>query len=52
MPASTLKKKHLAICYHLVRELCAVGVIRVAWESGKTNLADVLKNLMPDSKKK
>ena len=52
MPASTLKKKHLAICYHLVRELCAANVIRVAWENGQTNLADVLTKLMPASKKK
>jgi hypothetical protein len=45
-PESQLKKKHVAICYHRVREACAAGMIRVAKEDGETNLADVLtKNL-------
>ena len=38
IPDSTLNKNHLAICYHLVRELFKAGVIRLSWESGKTNL--------------
>ena len=50
MPASKMKKKHLEIFYHIVREVCATGVIRVAWEIGKTNLADVVTKSMPDSK--
>ena len=41
-PDSTIKKKHNAIAYHKVREAVATGVIRVAWESLKTNLADML----------
>ena len=52
MPASTLKKKRLAICYNLMRELCTSYVKKIAWESGKTNLTEVLTNLMPVSKKK
>jgi hypothetical protein len=41
-PESTLKKKHNAIAYHHVREAAAAGIIRVAKEDGKTNVADVL----------
>ena len=46
IPESPIKKKHVAICYHRVREACAAGVIRIAKEDTKTNLADLLtKNL-------
>ena len=40
-PESTLKKKHLSICYHRSREAVAAGVIRVAKEHTSTNLADL-----------
>ena len=40
-PESTLKKKHLGICYHRCREAVAAGVIRVAKEHTSTNLADL-----------
>jgi hypothetical protein len=39
---SVLKKKHVSICYHRVREACAADIIRIAHESTKTNLADLL----------
>ena len=42
---STLNKKSLSICYHSVRDLVAAGVIRVAWEDTKTNVADPLTKL-------
>ena len=46
IPESPLKKKHVAICYHCVREACATGVIRIAKEDTKSNLIDMLaKNL-------
>lgn len=41
-PESTLKKKHNAIAYHRVREAQAAGIIRIAWEAGEFNLADIL----------
>ena len=47
MPESTLKKKHVAICYHRVREACALGMIQIAKEDGATNLADVLTKSLP-----
>ena len=47
MPESTLKKKHVAICYHRVREACASGMIQIAKEDGATNLADVLTKSLP-----
>jgi hypothetical protein len=46
-PESTLKKKHNAIAYHRTREAQASKTIRVAWESGSTNLADILTKLLP-----
>jgi hypothetical protein len=41
-PESTLKKKHNAIAYHRVREAVASSTVRITWEDGKTNLADIL----------
>ena len=31
VPESRLKKKHLSICYHAVREAVVAGVITVMW---------------------
>ena len=46
IPESPLKKKHVAICYHRVREACASGIIRIAKEDTASNIADLLtKNL-------
>ena len=47
MPESTLKKKHVAICYHRVREAYASGMIQIAKEDGATKLADVLTKSLP-----
>jgi hypothetical protein len=49
-PESTLKKKHLSICYHKCRESQASGAVRVAWEQGTTNLADLLTKILPGPK--
>ena len=46
-PESTLKKKHNAIAYHRTREAQAAGIIRVAWERGTSNLADLFTKLLP-----
>ena len=46
-PESTLKKKHLSICYHRCREAVAAGVIRVAKEATGTNLADLFTKILP-----
>ena len=42
VPASTLNKRHNAICYHRVREAQACSMIKVLWIEGKYNLADLL----------
>jgi hypothetical protein len=42
MPESTLKKKHVAICYHRVREACAGEWIRITKEHTDHNLSDLL----------
>ena len=46
-PESMLKKKHAAINYHRTREAIAAGVIRVAKEDTKTNIADILTKCLP-----
>ena len=46
-PESTLKKKHNSIAYHRTREAVAAGIVRIAWEDGRFNLADILTKLMP-----
>jgi hypothetical protein len=46
-PESTLKKHHNAIAYHWTREAQAAGIIRIAWESGETQIGDLLMKLMP-----
>lgn len=41
-----LNKKHLAICYHRVRECCAMAICRIAHISSSFNLADVLTKVL------
>jgi hypothetical protein len=45
-PESTLKKRHNAIAYHRCREAQAAGIIRIAFEPGETNLADLFTKLL------
>jgi hypothetical protein len=49
-PESTLKKKHNAIAYHRTREAIAASIVRIAWEDGRFNIADVLTKLMAGPK--
>ena len=37
VPASTMAKKNLGICFHAVREVAAVGIHRIAHISGEFN---------------
>ena len=46
---STLKKKHNAIAYHRTCEAQAARIVQISWETGKTNLADILMKLLPRS---
>jgi hypothetical protein len=46
-PESVLQKKHNSIAYHRTREAQAAGTVRIAWESGETNLADLLTKSLP-----
>lgn len=41
-PESTLAKKHNSVAYHRVCEAAAMGMIQMAKEGTKTNLADCL----------
>ena len=49
---SVLKKKHLSICYHRVRESCARKALRIAFEPTKSNLADVCTKVQSTYKKR
>ncbi len=42
VPESKLKKRHVSISYHKVREAIAAGTIRIAFIPSKENLADML----------
>ena len=46
LPESTLSKKHNSINYHAVREAVAAGIMRVAKEDTKTNLADLFTKIL------
>ena len=46
-PESQLKKKHLSICYHAVRETIAAGIARIGWVKSECNLSDILTKLLP-----
>ena len=45
-PGSKLKKKHVSISYHRVRESIASGIIKIAYIPSKDNLADVLTKML------
>ena len=46
LPESQLKKKHLSIAYHYVRECCAKLAARIAFEPTETNLADLCTKVL------
>jgi hypothetical protein len=50
-PEVTLSKKHNAIAYHKCREAVASEMIRVAYESTDTNLADLLTKTLPQPRR-
>ena len=50
VPSSVLKKKHLAIEYHRVREAISCGILRFAHISSKQNIADILTKPLPRQK--
>jgi len=41
VPASVLKKKHNAVCYHRIREACAASIIRFCHIPSHDNIADI-----------
>ena len=48
-PSSTLKKKHLSIAFHLVRESVAAGIIDVYHCDSGENPANPLTKAIPES---
>ena len=47
-PDSGLKKKHVAVAYHMAREAVAAGVGEIIKVEGKNNLADALTKALPN----
>ena len=41
-PDATLKTKHVAISFHMVREAITAGVIAPFWLKGEHNLSDIM----------
>lgn len=41
-PEADIKKKHVAISFHLVREAIAAGIIAPFWLKGENNLVDIM----------
>ena len=52
LPESQLKKKHLSIAYHYVRECCAKQAARIAFEPTDTNLADLCTKVLGPTRRK
>ena len=52
LPESTLKKKHLSICYHFVRECCAKQAARIAYIPTDLDLADLGTKCLDQVKRK
>ena len=46
-----LNKKHLALCFHRVRECCAQGICRVAKIAGELNVADLFTKVLATSRR-
>ena len=52
IPTSVLNKRHNAICYHMVREAQAAGILQVGWIAGEFNLPDLFtRKKMPGNKR-
>ena len=49
---STLKKKHLSVCYHKTRECYAKGAVHIGYEPTETNLADVCTKILTGNSKR
>jgi len=48
---ATLNKKHQAICWHTVREAAAGGWVRIGWEPGDSNTADIFTKSLDTPKR-
>ncbi|MGH2413913.1 MAG: Ty1/Copia family ribonuclease HI, partial [Microcystaceae cyanobacterium] len=47
IPGSVLKRKHLSIAYHRVREAVAAGIVTISHIASDMNLADLLTKSLP-----
>ena len=41
-PEADLKKKHVALSFHFVREAIAAGIVDPQWLKGKLNRSDIM----------
>mmetsp|Transcript_41575 Transcript_41575/g.58519 ORF Transcript_41575/g.58519 Transcript_41575/m.58519 type:complete len:90 (+) Transcript_41575:3545-3814(+) len=51
VPTGRLNKKHLAICWHKVRESCAQSICRIAKIDGTLNVADLLTKVLDTARR-
>ena len=49
---STLKKKHLSVCYHKVRECYAKDAVCITYELTATNLANICTKVLSAEEKR
>ena len=48
---STLKKKHISVCYHKTHEFYAKGAMCISYEPTETNLADACTKILTGNNK-
>ena len=49
---STLKKKHLSVCYYKTSECYAKGAVHIGYKSIEPNLADVYTKILTGNNKR
>jgi len=49
---ATLQKKHQSICWHAIREAAAAGWVKIGWEAGETNIADLFTKALDGVKRR
>ena len=49
---STLKKKHLSVCYRKTRECYAKGAVRIGYESTEPNMTDTCTKSLTGNNKR
>ena len=51
IPETRITKKHIGICYHVVREASAQGIWKVGFYNGVNNIVDCLTKILSGTAK-